>query len=68
MLQIEGRLGILETSSILRRFHGNNASKVKRTYQSSIVDYKVGIKSIDSMNDYLHTLRDANLHVSDIAL
>lgn len=68
MPQIEGRLGMLETPSILRRFHGDNASKAKRTYQSSIIDYKVGMKSIDSMNAYLHTLHDANMHVADIAL
>lgn len=50
--QIDNGLAVLNSASILRRFHGNNASKKKRTYESSIDEYEVGIKSMDMLLDY----------------
>ena len=61
MPQLEGKLGMLESPSILRRFHDNNESKKKRTYESSCFDFKVGMKSIDSMIKYIDDIGNINV-------
>lgn len=57
--QIDGTLAVMESASILRRFHGKNESKKKRTYESSLSDYEVGIKYIDMMIKYMSDLHDS---------
>lgn len=59
--QIDGSLAVMESASILRRFHGKNESKKKRTYESSLLDYEVGIKYIDMMNQYVSDINDKKI-------
>jgi hypothetical protein len=51
--QIDGSLAVIKTPSILRKFHGNNASKKKRTYESTCVDLEVGVKCVDMIKKYI---------------
>lgn len=61
MAQIEGRLGVLDSPSILRRFHGDNVTLKKRTYESSKKDLEAGKKSIDMIEKYIQKINDINL-------
>ena len=61
--QIDGSLAVMQSASILRRFHGNNESKRRRTFNSSINDYMVGVKFIDKLYQYME--ESNNLEAKD---
>ena len=63
--QIDGSLALMESASILRRFHGKNESKKKRTYESSLSDYEVGIKYIDQMKKYIDDLQNEKIEAQN---
>lgn len=56
--QIDGSLAKFKSSSMMRRFHGSNASRKKRTYQSSLQGCLTGVEYTSSLIHYLIDLND----------